>query len=81
MGWVERFTEIPHRLRSAAPFNGSTIKRRILAITIVLRNGDSNLGSSGESVGSTTALDGNSDANETETTESTVRARLDSKSL
>ena len=38
-------------------------------------------GSSGESVGSTTALDGNSDANETETTESTVRARLDSKSL
>jgi len=39
------------------------------------------LGSSGESVGSTTALDGNSDANETETTESTVRARLDSKSL
>jgi len=39
------------------------------------------IGSSGESVGSTTALDGNSDANETETTESTVRARLDSKSL
>jgi len=42
-GGIERFTEIPHRLRSAAPFNGSTIKRRILATTIGFRNSDINL--------------------------------------